>query len=205
MSGLASAPAGAPPLAKLRALPLAEVLARAALPSPATALVARLADVPAAIAALRGENMLVEAARLAAFALPRREAGWWACMCARAVPPEAATDDDMKAIEGAEEWVRKQTDEVRRSAFAHAQAASFGTPEAWTGVAAFWSGDSLAPLGQPAVPPGPHLAGTAVAGAVTLTSVRSLPERRGARLGRFLDSAADIASGGGGRLEPEAP
>ncbi|HTZ72062.1 MAG TPA: hypothetical protein VMB71_15510 [Acetobacteraceae bacterium] len=191
------------PLAKLRALPLAEVLGRATLPAAAVALVKGCADVPAAIETLRSAEMLVEATRLAAFALPRREAVWWACMCARAVPNGDASEDDMKALAAAEEWVRKQTDEVRRTAFAHAQTAGFATPEAWAGVAAFWSGDSLSPLGQPAVPPGAALAGTATAGAVALASVRSKPERRLGRLARFLDSAADIANGGGGRLEPE--
>jgi hypothetical protein len=203
MSGLATAPAGALPLAKFRTLALGDVLARACLPPPAAAVVAGLADTPAALAALRGANMLVEAARLAAFALPKREAVWWACMCAHAVPPEHSTEDDAAALSHAEAWVRQQSDETRRAAFAHAQAAGFGTPEAWAGVAAFWSGDSLSPLGQPAVPPAPHLAGTAVAGAVALASVRTHPERRGARLERFLDSAADIANGGSGRLDAE--
>jgi hypothetical protein len=191
-------------LVKLRTLPLADILARATLPATAASLVAGAADAPAAIATLRANDMLADAARLTAFALPRREAVWWACMCARAVPPAQSPDEDRLALESAEEWVRRQTDETRRAAFAHAQAAGFGTPEAWAGVAAFWSGESMSPLGQPAVPPGPQLPGTAVAGAVTLASVRTQPERRGARLARFLDSAADIANGGGGRLEPEA-
>jgi len=203
MSGLAKAEPGAPKLAKMLGLKLPEILARAALPSPAAALVAGLADAPSAIAALRGQKMLVEASRLAAFALPKREAVWWACMCARAVPPEQVSEEDEAALVGAENWVRLQNDETRRAAFAHAQTAGFSTPEAWAGVAAFWSGDSMAPLGQAAVPPAAHLPGTAVAGAVALASVRTLPERRSARLERFLDSAADIARGGSGRLEPE--
>jgi hypothetical protein len=69
---------------------------------------------------------------------------------------------------------------------------------------AFWSGDSISPLGQPPVAPPPHLTGLAVAGAVVLASVRSRPEKQHERLAAFLSSACHIAGGGHGRLEPEA-
>jgi hypothetical protein len=42
-----------------------------------------------------------------------------------------------------------------------------------------------------------------VAGSVLLAAVRDPPDRREARLGRFLASARDIAAGGTGRLAPE--
>ncbi len=189
-------------LPKLRQMPLADALALAGLPPAAGASVADLPDVPAAVLALRSAGLAGEAARLVAFALPKREAVWWACMCARAVPAEVKNDDRL-ALEQAEAWVFKPTDETRRQAFAHAQAAEFGTPEAWAAVAAFWSGDSMAPAGQAPVPPAPNLAGTAVAGSVALAAVRTRPERRGERLERFLASAAEIAGGGSGRMTPE--
>jgi hypothetical protein len=106
-------------------------------------------------------------------------------------------------VRAAEEWVRKQTDEIRRAAFAHAERGGFGTAEAWAAVAAFWSGDSMAPPDQPKVPPGPHLGSTAAAGSIALASVRTHPDRREARARRFLESGRDIAGGGAGRLPPE--
>ena len=99
--------------------------------------------------------------------------------------------------------MRQQTERTRRAAFDLAQASGFGTPEAWAAVAAFWSGDSMAPEGQPAVPPAPHLTGTAVAGAVALAAVRGDAARRDARLKRFLESGRNIAAGGPGRLPAE--
>jgi len=191
------------PWAKLRSMALADVLALATLPATVAAVAQAEADVPAAIAALRAADLLGEAARLAAFALPKREAVWWACMCARAVPDAQAQPADLAALEKAEAWVFRQTDENRRAAFAHAQEAGFGTADAWAGVAAFWSGDSMAPLGAVAVPPAPHLTGVAVAGSVQLSAVRLKPERRTPRLHLFLDSALDIANGGTGRIPPE--
>jgi hypothetical protein len=85
-----------------------------------------------------------------------------------------------------------------------AQATGFTSPEAWVAVAAFWCGDSMAPPDQPKVPPAPHLAGSAVVGAVILASVRTHPDRQPDRLRRFVGSALDIATGGAGHLEQEA-
>ena len=84
-----------------------------------------------------------------------------------------------------------------------AQATAFASPEAWAAIAAFWSGDSMAPEGQPAVPPAPHLTGTAVSGAVALSAVRGDVSRRNARLVSFLESGRNIAAGGPGRLSAE--
>jgi hypothetical protein len=138
-----------------------------------------------------------------AFALPKRECVWWACMCARHTTPPDLTEADAAAVAGAEAWVRQQTDETRREAFEHAQRANFGTAEAWAAVAAFWSGDSMSPLGQPKTPPAPHLTGTAAVGSVTLSAVRTYPARRDERLRRFLTSGREIAAGQAGRLPPE--
>jgi hypothetical protein len=84
-----------------------------------------------------------------------------------------------------------------------AEAAGFTSAEAWTGVGAFWSGGSMAPEGQPEVPPAPHLCGVAVTGSVLLASVRGDPSRQPARLARFLAAAREIAAGQAGRLPAE--
>ncbi len=141
--------------------------------------------------------------RLVAHALPKREAVWWACMCARAVPDAALSPNDAEALERAEQWVRRPDDAARRAAMAAAERTKFDSPEAWAAVAAFWSGGSMAPEGQPPVPPPDHLTGTAVTGAVILASVRIKPERQPGRFVRFLGSARDIATGGAGRIEAE--
>lgn len=198
-------PQPATPLAKLGAAPLALVRERGELSADALARIAACADAPTALQVLESGGLASDAVKLVAHALPRREGVWWACMCARATMPPDLPAADRAALEAAEAWVRKPTDEGRRAAFAAAEQARFGTPEAWAGVAAFWSGDSMAPLGQPQVPPAPHLAGLAITGAVTLAAVRTDPSRQAARLARFLASGRDIAAGGPGRIEPEAP
>ena len=154
---------------------------------------------------LEEAGLLDEAARLAAHALPPREAVWWACTCSRHTAASGANPEAETALRAAaEEWVRRQTDELRRAAMTEAEKTGFNSPEAWAAVAAFWSGDSMAPLEAPKVPPQPHFPGLAAAGSVALAAVRGQPVRREARLKQFLASARDIAAGGAGRLEPEA-
>jgi hypothetical protein len=182
---------------------LVAILPAAGLDGPALACVAEACDAAQAIDRLEAAKMLAPAVRLYAFALPRREAVWWASMCAAATPSSGQPAPERHAREAAEEWVRRQDEPSRRAAMAAARAAGFRAPEAWAAVAAFWSDGSIAPPGQPIVPPAPHLTGTAVHGAVSMAAVRGKPQRRDERLRRFLASARDIAGGGGGHIEPE--
>jgi hypothetical protein len=185
------------------AVPLPPLIPRLELDSGAAELVAGKPDAASGIAALAAAGRFPEAVRLVAHALPKREAVWWACMCARAVPDPAVPEADLKALAAAEAWVRRPDEANRRAAMAAAQATRMQTAEAWAAVGAFWSGGSMAPEGQPVVPPGEHLTGVAISGAVVLAAVRRRPERAEARFARFLDSARDIAAGGAGRIEPE--
>jgi uncharacterized protein DUF6931 len=190
-------------LAKLRQTPWDEVRMRVGLTGESAALIDQVADPGNAITMLQDAGLVTEAAKVMAHALPKRECVWWACMCARHTTPSDLPEADAAAVSSAELWVRQQTDEARREAFEHAQRANFATAEAWAAVAAFWSGDSMSPLGQPKTPPLPHLTGTAAIGSVTLAAVRTFPARRGERLRRFLASGREIAAGGAGRLPPE--
>jgi hypothetical protein len=161
-------------------------------------------DALEALVRLEQAGLLIEATRLAAHAMPAREAVWWACACSRHTAPSGADPAAETTVrEAAEEWVRRQTDEHRRAAMKQAETAGFGSPEAWAAVGAFWSGDSMAPPEAPKVPPQPHFTGLAVAGAVALAAARGPASRRETRLQRFLVSAKDIASGGVGRIDVE--
>ena len=190
-------------MSKLEATTLAAILPHLELSADAVACLAGAERPTEAVARLAASGFLIEAARLCAHALPRREAVWWAARCAEATAPPTLPDADREARARAEDWVRRVSDETRRAAMTRAELAGFLSPESWVAVAAFWSGDSMAPLGQPKLPPAPHLTGTAVTGAVILASVRGQPERQPARLRRFLDSAHDIAAGGTGAIEAE--
>jgi uncharacterized protein DUF6931 len=192
------------PLVKLAGRDLAAVTPHLALAPPAEELLARCTEASEALDRLESAGFLVEATRLVAHTLPKREAVWWACMCVAHTAPADLPAADRAAREAAEDWVRQQTDRSRRLAWEHAQASGCVSPEAWAAVAAFWSGGSMSPEGQPDVPPAPHLCGQAAAGAVALAAVRGDAVRRDDRLHRFLESGRNIAAGGPGRLPAEA-
>jgi uncharacterized protein DUF6931 len=192
-------------LTKLSAAELATVVERATLAQEALVPLQGCADVADAVVRLEAAGFASEAVRVLAHALPKREGVWWACMCAANTAPADLPAPDRLARETAELWVRQQKDEQRRTAMEHAEAGGFQTPEAWAGVAAFWSGDSLSPVGMPAVPPPPQAVGGAVTGAVALSAVRGDVKRQPERLKRFLESGRNIAAGGPGRMTPEEP
>lgn len=181
------------------ALPLAPLLPRLELDAEGQAVLADAADVPQAVSALIEADRLHDALRLIAHALPKREAVWWACMCARLRPEPAA----LASLEAAETWVRQPGEAHRRAAMAAAEAGAFRHAEDWAAVAAFWSGGSMSPEGQPMVEPAGNLTGVAVASSIILAAMRQSPERAPARMRQFLASARDIAAGGAGRLAAE--
>jgi len=191
-----------PPPNKL-AIPLAPILPRLELDAECAALLAPQADAAAALDALIAAKRLPEAMRLVAHTLPKREVVWWGCMCARAVPDTALAEPDAEALTAAEAWVRKPDEANRRAAMAAAQKTGFRSPESWAAVAAFWSGGSMSPEGQPDVPPAEHLTGVAVAGGVIIAALRGDPARAPERFIRFVQSAREIAAGGAGRLDAE--
>ena len=144
------------------------------------------------------EDRLQEASRFLAHALPKREAVWWACLCAReALPDGDKTAEDLLKL--AETWVRKPSDENRRAAMAAAEAAGFDSPASWAAVAAFWSGESLAPEDMPPVAPSDELTGTAVAAATMLAAFSGDPATSPDRFRQYLKNGMDVAQGGSGR------
>jgi hypothetical protein len=189
---------------KLDTVTVQSILPRLELSAAAAYCVDGCAHPSQAVDRLMQAGLLIEAARVCAHALPARERVWWAARCVRATAAGEIPVADHQACRLGEDWVRHPTDETRRAAMETAQATGFASPEAWVAVAAFWSGDSMAPPDQPKVPPAPHLAGLAVVGAVILASVRTDPDRQPERLRRFIASAQDIATGGAGHLEQEA-
>ncbi len=152
---------------------------------------------------LLAAKLLDDAIRLVSHTLPKREAVWWCCMCARSVPPPQQNPTDIEALNAAEAWVRRPSEEARRACMAIAQKTQFNTPEVWAAMGAFWNSGSMGPESAPAIPVPEHFTGLAIHGGVMLASVRLRPEQAMARLGRFLAAACDIAAGGAGVIPVE--
>jgi hypothetical protein len=190
-------------LTRLAVNDTATLVTRVALPPEAHATLRGCVEVGSALERLEAAGFTAEAIRMLAHALRKPEGVWWACMCAASTAPRDLPDSDRLARETAEQWVRQPSDALGYAAMTYGKVGGSTTPEAWTGIAAFWSGTSIAPLGQPPVPPLPDQAHSAIAAAVTLASVRGDGAGYAARLRRFLHSGRDVAAGGAGRIPPE--
>src|SRR4051812_23693597 len=97
-------------LVKLNTGDLAALRSHLTLGPEAAAATQGCTQVTEALARLEGSGYLTEATRLVAHALPKREAVWWACMCAGHTAPADLPAADRVAREAAEDWVRQQTD-----------------------------------------------------------------------------------------------
>jgi len=141
---------------------------------------------------LRALELDLDALRFLAYALPAREAVWWATLCVREV---ADAPDELEALVAAEAWTQDAREEKRRAAMEVAEALGFDSAQAWTAVAAFWAEGSMAPPDAPVVPPGEELVGHAVAGAVALAAVEREPEKAQDKHRRFIELGVEVANG----------
>jgi hypothetical protein len=190
-------------LAKVIAKTAAEVCQRAALGDEAKTLLRDGMTPRQLLEALMAGQLHADAARFLAHALPKREAVWWACLCAERVlgpePPASAR----AALSAAKAWVIDPKDENRRAALPAAEAADLGTPAGCAAVAAYFSGGSLTPPELTPVPPGEHLTGNMVAASLALATVAKEPEKAPEKYAEFLKLGFEVANGQ--HAWPEAP
>ncbi len=141
----------------------------------------------------------IDAVRFLARALPKREATWWACLAVRRFLQQDPKAEIIKALETAEAWVYKPSEENRQHCQTAAAAAGYHHPASWAAMGGFWSAGSLAPPEIPPVPPAENLTSKAVAGAVMLSTVLAEPEKAPEKYRLLLTLGIDIACGGDGR------
>jgi hypothetical protein len=153
------------------------------------------------VALLMEKALYPDAVRFVAHALPKREAVWWGWVCARRAAGENPPPKIKAALDATERWVAQPTEDNRRSAMAAAQKAELSTAAGCAGLAAFFSGGSLAPPEAPPVPPGEFLAAKAVAGAVIFAAVAKEPERAPEKFKSFVAQGVEVTN----RLKLWAP
>jgi hypothetical protein len=147
------------------------------------------------LTALMEHQLHLDAIRFLAHALPKREAVWWACCCARRAHGSACPAAADAALRAAEKWLADPSEDNRRATMPAAEKAGLGDPAGCAAAACFWSGGSLAPPELPAVPPGEHLTAHGVAGAVMLAAVLGEPAQVTEKHRQFLTLGQEVASG----------
>ncbi len=109
-----------------------------------------------------------------AHALPISEAVWWACVCVRS-HLDGSDEQYQRALSYAEIWVREPTEENRRAAEKCAEKGNYGTSASWAAAAAFWSGDNIAPVDEPAMAPLIFLHAKGVEAAIVMSANVGMP------------------------------
>jgi hypothetical protein len=146
------------------------------------------------VALLMEEALYADAVRFIAHALPKREAVWWGWVCARRSAGENPPPKIKAALDATEKWVAQPSEDNRRSAMAAAQKAELGTAAGCAGLAAFFSGGSLAPPDAPPVPPGEFLTAKAVSGAVIFAAVAREPEKAPEKFRSFVAQGVEVTN-----------
>jgi hypothetical protein len=135
----------------------------------------------------------MDAVRFIAHALPRREAVWWAWVCARKSAGESPKPQIKAALDATERWVVQPTEEHRRQALHFGEAADFGTSAGCAALGAFMSGGSLGPPDAPVVPPGEFMTAKAVSGAVILAAVTPEAAKAPAKFEEYVKLGLEVA------------
>jgi len=100
---------------------------------------------------LSAQEKFEDAVTFCAYLLPRREAVWWACGCAKAfldeIPPGGAA-----SLRAAEAWVREPNEERRSRALDVGTRADSNDGLTWLALAAGWAGGMLSSNPKAPVP-----------------------------------------------------
>jgi hypothetical protein len=145
------------------------------------------------LAALIEQGQLRDAVTFMSCALPKREALWWAYLCARQSAAEALSATDADALNAALRWVLDPSEEHRRAAMPAAEATEYATPPGLVALGTFFTGGSMAPPDLSPVPPAPELTARSVCGAVMLAAVITEPEHADETYRGFLQTGLDVA------------
>ena len=121
---------------KVQASTAAEVCQHFALGEEARGLLQEEFTLQAFLDLLMARELFPDAACLLAYALPKRDAVWWACLCVRHVAAADTPPADLAALEAAERWVTEPQEANRRAAMRAAEGLAFQTAASWAAVAA---------------------------------------------------------------------
>jgi hypothetical protein len=117
---------------------------------------------------LSSEGKIMDAVTFCAYLLPRREAVWWACGCARSLLGDIR-QSQAAGLMAAEAWVYEPDEKRRLEALEVGTKGDSNDPLTWLALAAGWSGGVLARNPQRPVPMPHYMTARAARVAVILS------------------------------------
>ena len=142
---------------------------------------------------LAREGKFLDALRLRAYLLTKREAVWWGCKCVTEELDEPLPTAQAAALEAACAWAEDPDESSRRLAEERAAKAKYSGVGATLALSAFWSDGSIAPEGNPEVRPDDRLTSQGVAAALISAAYLGSPNKAPPRIHAFLAKGKDIA------------
>jgi len=150
---------------------------------------------PQFLAALLDYGHDRDALRFLAYALPKRYAVYWAYLCVKAMQPKEVPPLAAKALEAAHKWILDPAETNRRACEVAYLAAGLEEPAGVVAVAAFWADGSLAPEGNPVVPPPAHLCAHGASSAVMLGVAKCDPLKARELYAQAIAQGVGVAAG----------
>ncbi len=147
---------------------------------------------------LVGKQLFLDSIRLLAFALPRREAVGWGCLCVRHSLGTENASQISKTQVAAERWVSSPDEGNRQAAKAAVPEDGPESPSDLLALAAFYSGGSVVEPELDPVPPPDHVTPQFVAGAVMIAAVKTQPEKAAEKYRVFLQKGMALMA----RIKP---
>ena len=141
-----------------------------------------------------------DAIKVMSRALPPREAVWWACVCARQMEGFVDNKSELAALEAAEKWVFKPTDEHRQAAFKRAQESNPKSAGTMSALAVAFSGPKMLVADDQFMDVDTALLPQMVDAAVMVAACEKKGEKLIERFQQLLKSGEDIACGGNGLI-----
>jgi hypothetical protein len=139
------------------------------------------------------EGKFLDALRLRAYLLTKREAVWWGYLCVRDDLDQPLPAPQVAALEAAAAWVADPDEKNRRAAEERAAAAKYSGVGATLALSVFWSDGSIAPEGNPEVRPDERLTSQGVAAALISAAYHGDATKATSRIYSFLSRGKEIA------------
>ncbi len=132
-----------------------------------------------------------DALTFAAYALPRREAVWWACQCVRTLEGVQPGGED-ELLRAAEAWVREPDEDRRQAALRLGTETDHRAASTWLALAAAWSGGNVSRFEGAFVRPTPEQTAKAARVAILIALARVGAKERSRRLSLCVDGAVRL-------------
>ncbi len=144
---------------------------------------------------LAEKGCIPDAIKVLAYALPKREAVWWGCVCVRHAAGKDIPPPALKALQAAEKWVADPSDANRTANLSAGDAAGFTTAAGCVALAAYWSAGSHMPSHVEMKPPPEQWTAHAVSGAVLIAALEKDPEKAAEKFKKHFELGLAVASG----------